>query len=265
MKLFDYVDNLVSEFNDIRVVHKAKELVGKIIEHKTTKLWTISDDKAEYERYKSVLDGSLKSVLADEKIADALREKSVAAFDGHERLFLLHDPCDIRKEHAWKMENLGKVRDLNGKIINGYSSFGSAVVDEAGKRIYPADITIYSNRDDHYVKVKELEGYEKGKLKKSEDEKERQRAVQIEQYIEEKSYLNLSTVTQAQLRRVSKAFKDKQPEIRLCHVIDRQFDNEKGVFVFIDESRLKKLANKKTTCGIGYAKQYCPKMCATAK
>jgi hypothetical protein len=235
MKLLQYLDNLLADIPDIRVVRNAKNLVKKIIEHKTIKLWTISDDKAEYERYMNLLDGSLKSVLADEQIADALREKSVSAFDDHERLFLLHDPCDIRKPHAKEMENLGKVRDLDGKIINGYSSFGSAVVDEAGKRIYPTDITIYSNRDDHYVKVAELKAYEKGKLQKSEDEEERQRAKQIEQYIEEDSYLNLSRVTQAQLQRVSEAFKAKNAQIRLCHVMDRQFDDENGVFVFIDE------------------------------
>lgn len=235
MKLLNYLDNLLDNFTDIRIVRNAKNLARRIIERKTIKLWTISEDKAEYERYVNLLDGSLKSVLDDEKIATALREKSVAAFDGHERLYLLHDPCDIRKPHAQEMENLGKVRDLNGKIINGYSSFDSAVVDEAGKRIYPADITIYSNRDDHYVKVSELKAYEKGKLQESEDEEERRRAKQIAQYIAEESYLNLSSVTQAQLRRVSEAFKAKNSKVRLCHVLDRQFDNEKGVFVFIDE------------------------------
>ena len=182
-----------------------------------------------------MLDGTLKSIFDDEKIADALREKSVAAFDEHKRLYLLHDPCDIRKKHARKLDNLGKVRDLDGKIINGYSSFGSAIVDEAGKRIYPADITIYSNRDNHYVKAAELEAYEKGKLQQSEDEEEHRRAVQIEQYIEEESYLNLSSVTQTQLRRVSQALKVQNPQVHLCHVLDRQFDDEKGVFVFIDQ------------------------------
>lgn len=235
MKLLDYIDSLTSTFKDVRVVRKTKDLVEKIIEHKTIKLWTISNDKAEYERYIRLLDGSLKSVLDDEKIAEALREKSVAAFDGYERLFLLHDPCDIRKAYAWKMEKLGKVRDLEGKIINGYSSLGTAVVDEAGQRVYPADISIYSNRDDHYVKAVELKAYEKGKLQASTDRVERQRTEQIEQYIAEDSYLNLSRVTQEQLRRMSAAFKEHNPQVRLCHVMDRQYDDEKGIFVFIDE------------------------------
>ena len=100
MKLLQYLDNLLANITDIRGVRNAKNLVQKIIEHKTIKLWTISDDKAEYERYMNLLDGSLKSVLDDEQIADALREKSVSAFDDHKRLFLLHDPCDIRKPHA---------------------------------------------------------------------------------------------------------------------------------------------------------------------
>ncbi len=99
-----------------------------------------------------------------------------------------------------------------------------------------------------------MKAYEKGNLQKSKKEEERQRAEQIEQYIEEDSYLNLSRVTQAQLQRVSEAFKAENPQIRLCHVMDRQFDNENGVFVFIDEEledefvvRLKLSRNSKQT------------------
>ncbi len=50
MKLLQYLDNLLANFTDIRVVGNVKNLVKKIIEYKTIKLWTISDDKAEYER-----------------------------------------------------------------------------------------------------------------------------------------------------------------------------------------------------------------------
>jgi len=38
-----------------------------MIEKKTTRLWKIADDKAEFDRYRSLLNGSLKSVLDDEK------------------------------------------------------------------------------------------------------------------------------------------------------------------------------------------------------
>ncbi len=45
-------------------------------------------------------------------------------------------------------------------------------------------------------------------------------------------FLNQSA--QKQLKEVSEAFKEKNPEISLCHVLDRQFDG-KGYFEFIDQ------------------------------
>ncbi len=162
MKLSNYLSGVLSKFKDKRIVENVTELVQNIIEHKTIKLWTISEDKAEYERSKRLVDGSLKSVLDEEQTSGAMREHSVEALGEEGRLIVLHDPCDIRKEYAEKMEKIGTVRDLDGELINGYSSFNSVGVDVKGKNLYPVDITVYSNGDEHYVTVKELEQYNKG-------------------------------------------------------------------------------------------------------
>ncbi len=42
-----------------------------------------------------------------------------------EHPYLLHDPNDIRKHYFRQLENLGKVDDLNDKVISGYSSFNT--------------------------------------------------------------------------------------------------------------------------------------------
>jgi hypothetical protein len=223
-----------TKFKDSRVVKNVTELVQNIIEHKSIQIWTIAEDKAEYERSKRLLDGSLKSVLNAEKTAAAIREHSVAGLGEEDRLVVLHDPCDIRKEHAEKMEKIGTVRDLAGQLINGYSTFNTVGVDLKGKNIYPVDISVYSNGDEHYVTVAELEKYEQGKLQKSAAECDRARAQQIEQFIAEASHVNLPRVTRQQLQRVSAAFKEKNETIRLCHILDRQFDGV-GYFEFIDQ------------------------------
>ena len=98
MKLSDYISELVTQFTDSRVVSNATNLVQKIVEHQSLRLWTISETKAEYERGQRWLDGSLKSVLDDEQIAEVLREKGVPGLGDEPRLYILHDPCDIRKE-----------------------------------------------------------------------------------------------------------------------------------------------------------------------
>jgi len=233
MKLSNYMSGILSKFKDSRVTKNTKELIENVIEHKSIRVWTISKDKAEYDRSKRLLDGSLKSVLDEEKTSGAIRERSVAALGDEARLIVLHDPCDIRKEYAEEMENLGKVRDLDGNLINGYSTFNTVAVDVEGKNLYPVDTSVYSNGDEHYVTVAEMKKFEKGKLQESGDKEERERSERIEQFVEEESYINLPKLTQKQLKDVSQAFKEKNPEISLCHVLDRQFDG-KGYFEFID-------------------------------
>ncbi|MBE7552457.1 MAG: hypothetical protein HS126_35165 [Anaerolineales bacterium] len=220
----------MSHFNDKRVIENVTTLVQNIIEHKSIRLWSISEDKAEFERSKRLLDGSLKSVLDDQKISAAIREHSVAALGDEARLIVLHDPCDIRKEHAQVLEKLGKVRDLDGNLINGYSTFNSVAVDVTGKKLYPVDLTVYSNRDEHYVTVAELKALAKAKLQQIDP----QRAEQIEQFVQEESHLNLPRLSRAQLKQVSQAFKQKNSDIKLCHVLDRQFDGL-DYFEFIDQ------------------------------
>jgi len=230
MKLSDYLSGVLSNFKDSRVVENVTKLVLNIIEHKSTRLWSISEDKAEFERSKRLLDGSLKSVLDDKKLSAAIREHSVAGLGDEARLIVLHDPCDIRKEQAEALEKLGKVRDLDGNLINGYSTFNSVAVDVNGKKLYPMDIAVYSNGEDHYVTVEELKALAKGKLQQV----DQQRAEQIEQFIQEDSHLNLPRLSYAQLKQVSQAFKQKNPGIILCHVLDRQFDGV-DYFEFIDQ------------------------------
>jgi hypothetical protein len=230
MKLSEYLSGVLSNFNDRRVVENVTTLVQNIIEHKTIRLWTISKDKAEFERSKRLLDGSLKSVLDDKKISAAIREHSVGALGEEGRLIVLHDPCDIRKEQAQEMEKLGKVRDLEGKLINGYSTFNTVAVDVAGKKLYPVDVTVYSNGDEHYVPVAELKAQAQGKLEPVDP----QRAEQIEQFIQEDSHINLPRLSCSQIRQVSQAFKAKNPDIILCHVLDRQFDGV-DYFELIDQ------------------------------
>ena len=234
MKLSEYMSGILSQFTDRRAVINATNLVQRIIEHKTLRLWTISETRAEYERGKRLLDGTLKSVLEDKQIAQALREKGVQRLGDQGRLLVLHDPCDIRKEYAEVMEKIGTVRDLDGELINGYQTFNTVAIDEAARKLYPVDITVYSNGDEHYVTQEELKLFGQGKLQQSGTVADQQRAAQIEQFMAEESYLNLSRLTEQQLSRVSQAFKEQNSDIVLCHVLDRQFDGV-NYFEFIDQ------------------------------
>jgi len=67
MNLIFYTGMLLSFFKDRRVIRSVEEMIKKMIEKKTTRLYTIVEDTNEYNRFKSLLDGSLKSVLDDKK------------------------------------------------------------------------------------------------------------------------------------------------------------------------------------------------------
>lgn len=253
MSLVSYVSILLSFFIDRRVIENVEQLIKKMIEKKTTRLYTIATDKKEYNRFKSLLDGSLKSVLNDEKISESLRDNSNKALSGQKRITLIHDPCDIRKEHSKEQENLGKVLDLDKEVINGYNTFNTVAIDSNGKRVHLVDTKVYSNRQPQFVSKEELELFQKGSLQNSDDCEQRERAEVIQQLIETEEYINTSTITKEQLQKTSQNFKQGQPDVKIEHVLDAGFDSN-DVFTYIDKEledefviRLRKSRNSDET------------------
>jgi predicted RNA binding protein with dsRBD fold (UPF0201 family) len=226
----------LAKFNDKRVINKIKHTVAQIVSQQTIRLWTLANDKKEFERMRTLFDGSLQSVLDDKKISETLRQMSVDGLSDEDVIIALHDPCDIRKEYSEKLENLGIVRDLDGKFINGYNTFNTVCVNGDGKRLHLSDITVYSNGDKaHYVKQTELDELvkkqvagvkKKGKVAFTEREKA------ILQLLEDDEAVNLARVTRNQLQAVSERFKEANPEVEVWHVLDRQFDGA-PLFEFI--------------------------------
>ena len=166
-----------------------------------------------------MIDGSLKSVLDEEKISKALIKNSVEKLSGNKRLYIFSDHCDSRKPYSKKLENLGKVRDLNGNIINGYTTLGSVILDENKKDLTLSNISVQSNREPNFITKQELKNYENNKIKN------RQRVKEIAQLIEDDNYQNMSTVLYTHLKEQSEALKTANPNVSICHVHDRGCDS----------------------------------------
>ena len=111
-----------------------------------------------------MLDNSLKEVLDDKKVSEALKENSIEKFSGKNRVYAISDHCDIRKKHSWKMENIGKVLDLDKKVVNGYSTLASIIVDENKQDVTLMDLTVFSNKEERFVSQEELKAYENNKI-----------------------------------------------------------------------------------------------------
>lgn len=166
-----------------------------------------------------MIDGSLNSVLDEEKISKALIENSVEKLNGNKRIYIFSDHCDIRKPYSSKLENIGKVRDLNGNIINGFTTLGSVVLDERKKNLTLSNISVQSNREPTFLTKEEQENYTKGKIKN------KKRVQEIAKLIEDDSYHNMSTVLHKHLKEQSIALKEANPELSICHVHDRGCDS----------------------------------------
>jgi len=166
-----------------------------------------------------MLDNSLKSVLDDKKISEALRDNSATKLKDKERLYVIGDHCDIRKGHSRKLENIGKVRDLNGNITNGYTTLGTVIVDENRKDVTLADITVFSNKEDRFVRQEEIKAYESGKIKYE------NRIDKLKELIDSKSHINMSLSVREQTQRVSQALKAQNSKVSICHVHDRFCDS----------------------------------------
>ena len=166
-----------------------------------------------------MIDGSLKSVLDNEKISKALIDNSVEKLSSNKRLYIFSDHCDSRKPYSKKLENLGKVRDLNSNIINGFTTLGSVILDENKKELTLSNISVQSNKEPTFITKKELNDYENGKIKNT------KRVKEIAKMLEEKSYHNMSTILYKHLKEQSEALKKNNPELSICHVHDRGCDS----------------------------------------
>ena len=158
-------------------------------------------------------------MLDEEKISKALIKNSVEKLSGNKRLYIFSDHCDSKKPYSKKLENLGKVRDLNGNIINGYITLGSVILDENKKNLTLSNISVQSNREPNFITKRELTNYENGKIKN------KQRAKEIAQLIEDDNYQNMSTILYKHLKDQSEALKLVNPNVSICHVHDRGCDS----------------------------------------
>jgi len=208
-------------------------LFGAVVEHKTIKLWSIFKNRSDYVKMSRLLGlEEAKNTLDDKKISAALLESGVAKLADKSELLILHDGSDIRKQYSSKLEELGKVLDLDGSIINGYSSFNSVAVDLHSKEVTLLSSEVYSNRGEDFISQADLKFISKPLSKKATPE-QRTRYEELKVKAEAREYYNSSLVMRQQLQKVSQSLKQANPEQSITHIIDRGGDDE-ALFDFIN-------------------------------
>jgi hypothetical protein len=194
----------------------------------------MSDNKAEFRKMRRLVSlDEAKNVLDNEQISEALIANGIMKLADKDELLILHDGSDIRKPYATELESIGKVRSLNGDIINGYHSFNSVAVDLHGKLVTPIATEIYSNREERFVSQKDLKLISKPLSKKA-NESARLHYEAIKEKVSKQKHLNSTLVTKHQIEWVSERLKRDNPSKKLTHVIDRGSDDNE-LFTFISQ------------------------------
>jgi len=226
-KLKLFLSVLMLKFSDIRIERNVKQLINAIIKGKTTKLKTISKDTKEYEKFHTLLNGELKNVLDAEKLNEVMGLAAAHKLSGRYNVFVIHDESDIRKKYSKKLENLGVVRDLDGKWIGGYSTYNIILIDTQNNKINLFKSVPYSNADPKFVSKKELDLLNSNKLEDIERKKE------IENFIDQKDNYNSKSICLDSIKDVTKVLRAENEDIVITHIFDRGFDDTE-IFELID-------------------------------
>jgi hypothetical protein len=194
----------------------------------------MSDNKAEFRKMRRLVSlDEAKNVIDNKQISEALIANGIMKLADKDELLILHDGSDIRKPYATELESIGKVRALNGDIINGYHSFNSVAVDLHGKLVTPIATEIYSNREENFVSQKDLKLISKPLSKKA-NEAVKLHYEAIKEKVGKQKHLNSTLVAKHQIEWVSEQLKRDNPSKKLTHVIDRGSDDNE-LFTFISQ------------------------------
>lgn len=186
----------------------------------------MSEDRNEYESFKGLLSGHQVNTLDRGTLLECVASKSVLDLGSAARVYLLHDPCDIRKPYSSDLEDLGKVLSLQKTVVRGYSSFNSVAVVPDNQSVHLVDSVVYSNAQSDYVLQSTVDLIAKGS-DKGEDlrNKKGELISQSEQdLVLGGTYQNDSKLAQAQIKKTSALL--KQEGRMICHILDREFDDE---------------------------------------
>lgn len=203
-------------------------ILSKILSYSSCKLYAMSETKQEYKKlYRTITCENKLSDISPELINKALMENVQSKVTDINDVYLIHDPSDIRKPHTKKSENIGKVRDLNGNIINGYSSYNIVSIIPNDNTINLLSHCSYSNKDENFLKLEDVK-----KLEANKDFDGKEKAFNL---YNSSSYFNKKSLSIKEITRVSKELKQSNPKLKITHIFDREFD-DRAYFDLIDST-----------------------------
>ena len=154
-------------------------------------------------------------------------EKTLSDLGSSKRVFVLHDFCDIRKPASKDLEYLGKVRSLEKTIVNGYQSFNSVVVDGEKQTVHLLNNEVFSNAMPNYVcqDVVNRVNANADRAVVLFDKNNVEISLAVRELVENKTYVNAIFIAEKEIKSSSLALSKGHSDRKICHVLDREFDN----------------------------------------
>lgn len=191
----------------------------RICTKKESRLYTLSKSKSEYVKHCRMFSGELKTIIDTKKLNISLLKNARPFFKEKDIVCNIHDGSPIRKPESKGLDGLGKVKSLGNKIVNGYETFNSVMVDVEGARLRLLSCVPYSNGEANFVSESERYAYNTGQIK------DKSRRDEIAKYDDLEESFNQKTIVFNQLRAINTEIKKENPNLTIVDIFDRGFDD----------------------------------------
>lgn len=170
---------------------------------------------------KGLLGGESAHTLDSDTLLGCVQQRSLEELGDCKRVYVLHDPSDIRKPSSQDMEHIGKVMGLKKEVINGYKSVNCVAIDPDNQGVNLLFHELYSQEHPNYISQKALESPENLSVSKA-------------KVFAEKRHINGMILCKQQIKGSHDLLKKSHASRVITHILDREFDSE-DIFSYIDD------------------------------
>jgi hypothetical protein len=202
-------------------------LINSIVLTGHLRIFSMAKDKNEYQMFHSLLNGHHVFTLNSETLLAEVRSKAQYSLSTSERIYIIHDPSDIRKAHSESLEYLGKVQSLQKTVINGYKTFNSVAIDPLESSVDLLEHTTYSTAHPDFITEDMVKLYKK-------DPQTPLLNADMKEKIDKQAYINTHKLFLDTVLQTHNTFKSRHKSVILTHIQDREFDGEE-YFEFITD------------------------------
>lgn len=119
-----------------------------MVRHSSNQIYSIAEGITEYTRHKRLLSSKSLSVSA---INNTLLDNASQKVATLKTVYVPMDESDIRKPESKKLDDLMRVRDLDGDLVNGYRTVNTIAVSEDGENIILLETKPFTSEDETFV------------------------------------------------------------------------------------------------------------------